>query len=95
MTIEVNLENSFQKVDDQLYQVQNELIEELIMRREAKFNTQHIQQKSYMKKLSFKSPINRKSKIEPKLQKINSDEKDPEYLASEQIDSDSNTPANR
>ncbi len=48
-----------------------------------------------MKKLSFKSPGNRKSKIEPKLEKINSDEKDPEYLQSEQIDSDSNTPANR
>lgn len=48
-----------------------------------------------MKKLSFKSPQGRKSKIEPKLEKINSDEKDAEYLPSEQVDSDNVTPANR
>lgn len=36
-----------------------------------------------MKKNTFKSPRNRKSKIEPRLSKINQAEKDDEYLESE------------
>ncbi len=53
------------------------------MRKDPKFFVHNINQKEYMKKLSFKSPPNRKSKIEPRIEKINSDDKDHEYLPSE------------
>jgi hypothetical protein len=47
-----------------------------------------------MKKISFKSPPNRTSKIEPRLDKIHADEKDPDFLTSENPDSESVTPVN-
>ncbi len=47
-----------------------------------------------MKKLSFRSPKNRKSKIDTKIEKLNTNEREIEYLESEQPDSEQVSPKN-
>eukprot|EP00347_Sterkiella_histriomuscorum_P007569 403348413 len=91
------VEGSFVEIDeDSLFAMQNEIIEEIIMRKDPNFLIQNLNQKQHMKKASMKTSPQRISKIEPRIEKISSDDREEQiYLESEQADSNNITPINR